>query len=182
MATTLTDSALVARLRAGDDHAFDLLHDRYRRPLERFAARQLGPWHAEAAEDVVQDAFWRAHRALLADDRPVELRPWLYTIVRNRCLDVVRREPVLVHEVIDAPAADDQEPHARLVRRERLRAVVCDVLALPDRQRAALVGHVFRDEPHAVIARKLGVSENATKSLVNRARSSLRCAAAQRAA
>jgi RNA polymerase sigma factor (sigma-70 family) len=181
MLTTTSDEMLVARVRAGDERAFELLHDRYRGRLERFAERLLGS-RAAAAEDVVQESLWRAHRALLADDRPIAVRAWLFTIVRNRCFDVIRREPVLAHEVLEAVDGREDDAHARLIRRDRLSAVVSDVLALPERQRAALVGHVMCDKPHTTVARELGTSVSATKTLVSRARTSLARMDAQRLA
>src|SRR4249920_907911 len=85
-----TDEQLVELVRSGDDHAFDAIHDRYHPRLVAFARGLLGGAHHDA-EEVVQDAFVRALSALRADDREMALRAWLYTIVRNRALDVLRR-------------------------------------------------------------------------------------------
>ena len=82
----VADEQLVALLRAGDDAAFAAIHDRYRRRLLAYARRFLGG-SREDAEDVVQDVFTAAHRALLADEREITLRPWLYRMTRNRCID-----------------------------------------------------------------------------------------------
>ena len=168
------DTTLVARFRAGDDRAFDVLHARHRPSLLRLAERSLGPRRA-LAEDVVQDSFMRAYRALRADEREVAVAPWLRRIVHNRAMDELRRPRMLGLD--EAPAA-----HARLAaddtaavaqRRERLRLVVGDIVALPPRQREALVAHVVEGTPHSELARSLDASVAATKNLVNRARATL---------
>ena len=83
----LSDDRLVDLFRAGREDAFGALYDRYRLGLVRFA-RSILSGAADAAEDVVQEAFLRAHAALRRTDRAIVLGPWLYTIVRNRALDV----------------------------------------------------------------------------------------------
>lgn len=72
--TTLTDAELVTRFRSGDDAPFDEIHRRYRRALLAFARRMLDGTGSDA-DDVVQDAFLRAYRALRATDQPIALRP-----------------------------------------------------------------------------------------------------------
>src|SRR3954467_5110786 len=85
----LSDDRLVDLLRAGHEETFAALYDRYRLRLARFARPLLsGP--AGEAEDVGQEAFLRAHAALRTTDRAIVLGPWLYTIVRNRALNVRR--------------------------------------------------------------------------------------------
>jgi len=113
-----TDAALVARVRRGDEAAFALIDARYRAPLRGFARRLLGG-RGELADDVVQEALWRAYRALTADDRPIELRPWLHRIVRNLCFDEHRRpaaEPVAAVERLRLA----EDPSSVVLRRERL--------------------------------------------------------------
>ena len=177
------DTALVRRLRAGDAAAFSEIHRRYRRELERHAARLLGE-RVCGAEDVVQEVFVRAHRALLADGRDVILRPWLHTLVRNRCLDELRRPTALFADEVEAherPSVSG-DPAWTIGRREELRAVVADVIALPARQRDVLVRHELQGVPHAQLAADLGISVAGSKSLANRARETLRRSALARAA
>jgi RNA polymerase sigma factor (sigma-70 family) len=167
-----TDHALVSGVRAGDPRAFEIIHERYRRPLERYAARMLGG-HRSVAEDVVQESLWRAHQALVADDRPIALRPWLYRIVRNRSLDKLRSEPS-PRSVDDLSAvAGPDDPHAVAVLHERLNEVIADIASLPERQREALVGHVLDGDPYTTVAAQMDLSVTASKALVRRARHSL---------
>lgn len=170
---TISDTGLVDRVRAGDPRAFELLHDRYRRELLRHAERALGARKA-AAEDVVQESLWRAHRAILASDTEVVPRAWLHRIVHNRALDELRkREVVSLEDRLDrAGAAEDLQSLAE--RREGFNEVLADVIALPPRQRQAIIGHVFGGQGHAEMAARMGLaSVGASKSLLNRARTTL---------
>src|SRR5918999_5069247 len=129
----VADEQLVARLRAGDEAAFTEIHDRYRRPLLAYARRVLAGASGQDPEDVVQDVFTAAHRALLADERPVALRPWLYRLTRNRCIDVVRRVHHRDVELTDNDHADAHaDPFAKVMRRETLHALVVDIAGLPE--------------------------------------------------
>ena len=175
-----TDAQLVDLVRAGDDRAFAAIHARYEPRLTGFARRLLGGAHHDA-EEVVQDAFVRALHALRADEREMALKAWLFTIVRNRALDVLRR-PVRTVELEPHAAAlrgDGGDPHELCCLGEDLRALVDGLHGLPERQRTALVLHELGDVGHQAIAGRLDVSEGGSKALVSRARARL---AASRAA
>src|SRR5204862_7090657 len=79
------DDRLVTLIRVHHDRAFEVLFDRYQPRLLAFCRGMLAC--AEDAEDVLQDVFVAAHAAMLADSRPINVRPWLYRIARNRCLN-----------------------------------------------------------------------------------------------
>jgi RNA polymerase sigma factor (sigma-70 family) len=170
----LSDERLVAALRAGDATAFDAIHDRYRPRLVRFATRVLGGQQA-VAEDVVQEALLRAYRALQRDHRPMDLRPWLYRLVRNCCLDELSR----VRDTVELGAAGEGaamtapahfEPAIAAERRARLRQVLGDLAVLPESQRHALVRRELDGVSHAQLADELGMTVPAVRSLVHRAR------------
>ena len=95
------DDRLVARVRAGDDDAFEIIYDRYYRGLLAFCGQMLGS--RQEAEDALQHSFASAYRALRAGSGDIDLRPWLYTIARNRCLSVLRarRAEVAVDAIAD---------------------------------------------------------------------------------
>jgi RNA polymerase sigma factor (sigma-70 family) len=179
----LSDDVLVARLRSGDPDAFAIIHVRYRRPLLDFARHRLGA-RREEAEDLLQDALIRAYRALLADDRPIELRPWLYRIVANRVVDELRRPLRAIPTDISAHAERlccAPTGLAATTAREELADVVADVIALPVRQREALVGQALDGVPHEQLAERLGTTVAGSKALVNRARVTLLSARRDRA-
>ena len=162
----------MARVRAGDDRAFEALYDRHHRPLLAFCRHLLGS--ADEAEDALQHTFIAAHRALRTDERPVMLRPWLFTIARNRCLSLLRSRRNVV-------ALTDVEPTlpvtvglaAQVEQRADLQALVHDLHALSDDQRAALVLSELGDLDHEQIANVLGVRRARVATLVFQARASL---------
>ena len=80
------DRRLVDLVREGYEAAFEEIVRRYRRPLDRFAAAIVGG----RSEDVTQDAFSKALLALRGSEAEIELRPWLYRIVRNTALNDLR--------------------------------------------------------------------------------------------
>lgn len=170
LARLKSDDDLVALARAGDPRGLDAIHGRYARPLRAYATRTLRGREHEA-DDVVQDVFLYAHGALReADDRLV-LRPWLYWLTRNRCLDRLRRRPEA--ELEEHDATGHRDPLEEVSRREDLRRLVVDLARLPERQRSALVLRELEGLPHAEIASVLDISEPASRLLVLRARQGL---------
>ncbi|MDX6714964.1 MAG: hypothetical protein QOH30_1522, partial [Baekduia sp.] len=89
-AGSATDEALVAAVRAGSDAAFSAIVRRYEPQLTAYARQVLGGRHHDA-EECVQDAFVRGLRSMQNNDAEIALRPWLHAIVRNRCLDQLRK-------------------------------------------------------------------------------------------
>jgi RNA polymerase sigma factor (sigma-70 family) len=172
------DQALIAAYRAGDDAAFARIHERHHGQLERYARKVLGR-SSEHAEDVVQEAMLRASRALRRDDRHIELRPWLYRLTRNTALDELARVRTDSVDLSDAEewgalrAPEASEPEAVLERRGRVRELLGDMASLPAQQRHALLRREVDGISHAALAVELGVSPQATKNLVHRARTNL---------
>ncbi len=166
-----TDERLVAKLRAGDDAAFEAIYERHARGVLAFCLHMLG--NREAAEDVLQVTFVSAYRAIRTGSSDICLRPWLYTIARNRCLSELRarRDVVDVEAAMDRPLRDGV---ADLVqRREDLREMWEDMGRLPADQRAALVLFELGDHSQTEIAEVLGVRREKVKALVFQAREAL---------
>ena len=82
------DDRLVALARRGDVQAFERLHERYRPDLLAFCRHLTG--QREDAEDAVQYTFFVTYRAIVETDRPLDARPWLFTVARNRCRSLLR--------------------------------------------------------------------------------------------
>ena len=176
-----TDERLLARFRNGDEAAFALLHDRYRARLLAFVRRKLAAAATRTdAEDVVQDVFLRAYYALRRDTREVRVRPWLYTVTHNRCLDYLARRSPRPLDLLETSRTPTRDPVEEAHRRERLRCMVSDIKRLPDRQRHALVMRELDGMSHVQLAERLEASIPAVKSLLARARVELTQVAAQR--
>jgi RNA polymerase sigma-70 factor (ECF subfamily) len=169
-----SDEQLVDLVRAGDDRAFDAIHARYEQRLIGYArpdARRRAP---RRRGDRAGRLRARA-AALRADRREMALKPWLFTIVRNRTLDVLRRPARTTDLEVHAPMLRDAgaDPHEQVMRADDLRDLVGELQRLPERQRIALVAHELGGDSHETIARRLNVSVGGSKALVCRARSGL---------
>jgi RNA polymerase sigma factor (sigma-70 family) len=164
-----SDERLVEALRGGSDAAFEVLYTRHHRGVLSFCRHMLGS--AEEAEDVVQHTFLAAYRDIVRTGKPIRLRPWLYTIARNRCLTVLRARR---ERASDEPLEPSTEHLAQEVeRRDDLRALLGDLSDLPHDQRAALVLAELGDMSHDDIGAVLGCPREKVKALVFQARSSL---------
>lgn len=166
-----SDERLVKLLREGHGQAFEEIVRRYRGPLVGFATAIV---NHDRAEDVVQTALEKAHGALLADDREIDLRPWLFTIVRNGSLNLIRSEPVTneLDPLLSAAAGSGPEQVAE--RNEEMDRLFTAICALPTAQREALVRRELEGVGHGEIASQLGTTATAVRGLIFRARTQLR--------
>ena len=170
---TQSDSRLVDLVRAGNDRAFEAIVLRFHRPLLRHCRRLLP---AGRAEDAVQQALLRALEAMRADDRELQLGPWLHRIAHNTAIDSLRRMDSHWEELDER--MDGVEPtHAAVERRARFHSVMSNMGELPERQRRALVLRELEGRSYDEIAVTLGVTGDGVRQLLNRARNSMRAAA-----
>ena len=134
------DAQLARRVSNGDSIAFALLDARHRATLIRYAGGLMRRSEHDA-EDVVQDVLVRAHAVLRAGSVPTDLLPWLYRLTRNRAFDEMRRKRwAETHLEPGHHRADNrQSPELELLGSESLWQLVDDILALPARQRQALL-------------------------------------------
>jgi RNA polymerase sigma factor (sigma-70 family) len=166
---TQSDRRLVTLVRDGYEAAFEEIVRRYRKPLDRFAASIVGGH----SEDVTQDAFSKALLALRGSEAEIELRPWLYRIVRNTALNDLRDRPPAAAELPEASAAGPSAA-AEAERREEMSDLMQRLQALPEPQRAAIVMRELEGLSHEEIAAALGVSGGAARQAIHRARTALR--------
>ncbi|MDX6622297.1 MAG: hypothetical protein QOE75_229 [Solirubrobacterales bacterium] len=166
------DEKLIAMTRAGDPSAFEMIVDRYQGRLLGFCRQMLNS--TEDAEDVLQEVFVNAHRAMLRDEREINLRPWLYRIARNRCLNHLRKPTADAQESMDmVPAVEASSTAERVHNREEFRQILGDVNKLPETQRSALLLREMDALSYEEIAAAMDTTVPSVKSLLVRARISL---------
>jgi RNA polymerase sigma factor (sigma-70 family) len=166
------DDRLIAMARAGNPGAFEAIVDRYQGRLLGFCRQMLNS--TEDAEDVLQEVFVNAYRAMLADEREINLRPWLYRIARNRCLNHLRKPTADAQESMDmVPTVEAASTAEKVHNREEFRQLLADVGKLPETQRSALLLREMDAMSYEEIAQAMETSVPSVKSLLVRARISL---------
>ncbi len=166
------DEKLIAMARSGNPGAFEAIVDRYQGRLLGFCRQMLGS--TEDAEDVLQEVFVNAYRAMLADEREINLRPWLYRIARNRCLNHLRKPTADAQESMDmVPTVEAASTAEKVHNREEFRQLLTDVGKLPETQRSALLLREMDAMSYEEIAQAMETSVPSVKSLLVRARISL---------
>src|ERR1700755_2060897 len=174
-----SDERLIAYVRRGNNHAFEVLVARYQSRLLSFCRHLLGS--REDAEDVLQEVMAAAFNAILADDRPINVRPWLYRIARNRRLNHLRRTQAIGVDSMDHHFSEHGATTADKVHeREEFRLLVGDIHELPETQKTALVLREMDALSYEQIAEAMETTVSSVKSLLVRARVSLAEAAEAR--
>jgi RNA polymerase sigma-70 factor (ECF subfamily) len=172
------DVVLMLRVREGDRAAFDLLIERYRKPLLNVIARTIG--RDADAEDLAQDVFVRVYRSAPRYQPTAKFSTWLYTIARRVCLNHARAQTfrrwfsLAGDDESDDPSNDPPDPRMPdpiidLERRELKQVVAKAVASLPERLRFAVVLRRYEELSYEEIARILGCSVTAAKLRVHRA-------------
>jgi len=181
----MEDSAIMLELSAGNMSGFDFLIQKYRRPIISFMYRMV---HNQAiAEELAQEVFLRVYRSRETYRAEARFSTWLYRIATNLGVNYARdtrheRTASTIYldeadsETGTTPDVADNTPgaEAALLRRERLNAIREHVLALPERQRMAVLMHKYEGMDYKQIGDVLKLSESATKSLLFRAYQTLR--------
>jgi RNA polymerase sigma factor (sigma-70 family) len=174
-----SDERLIALIRRGQHAAFETLFSRYQSRLLAFCRHMLGS--KEDAEDVLQEVFAAAFNAILADEREINVRPWLYRIARNRSLNHLRRASAIGVDSMDVHYAENGVSTAdKVMRRESFRQLIGDVQQLPETQRTALLLREIDALSYEQISDAMETTVPAVKSLLVRARISLAEAAEAR--
>jgi RNA polymerase sigma-70 factor (ECF subfamily) len=180
-----SDAAVMLRAAAGDDSAFNYLAEKYHRPIIHFLFRMVG--NQAIAEELAQEVFLRVYRSRASYRAEAKFSTWLYRIATNLAVNHARdtrheRSARTVYldspdeETGTTPDVADVEPTAEqnLLRAERMKAIRAHVMALPERQRMAVLMHKYQGMDYREIGEVLKQSESATKSLLFRAYQTLR--------
>ncbi len=178
-ADDITDHELVARIRSGDDRAFECLYRRYHR---RIASYIQGMVHDHArAEDIAQDVFMSALRRMRDTDRPIAFKPWIYEIAKNACIDQFRRSRRAEEVSYDADEGLGSADYGRLVTKDPSPEVRYDQKQQLDHLRGAfgglsethheiLVMRELEGLSYREIGERLGMTRPAVESTLFRAR------------
>jgi len=180
-----SDAAIMLRVAAGDESGFTYLVGRYHRPMIHFLYRMV---HNQAvAEELAQEVFLRVYRSRESYRAEAKFTTWLYRIATNLAVNHARdtrheRSAQTIYldspdpETGTTPDVADDEPtvEQKLLRDERMAAIRKHVMALPERQRMAVLMHKYQGMDYRQIGEVLKLSESATKSLLFRAYQTLR--------
>jgi RNA polymerase sigma-70 factor (ECF subfamily) len=180
-----SDAAIMLRAAAGDESAFNYLAGKYHRPIIHFLFRMVR--NQAVAEELAQDVFLRVYRSRQSYRAEARFTTWLYRIATNLAVNHARdtrHERAARSVYLDAPdeetgttpdvASKEPSVEQSLLREERMKAIRTHVMALPERQRTAVLMHKYQGMDYREIGEVLKMSESATKSLLFRAYQTLR--------
>ncbi|MBP7706014.1 MAG: RNA polymerase sigma factor [Candidatus Aminicenantes bacterium] len=160
------ESETIERCRAGDLAAYRRIYDRYGQPLLRTAIRFLG--NREEAEDAVQETFLKLFRGIGGFRSGSRFSTYLFQILHNTCLDLLRKRRL--------PAADVEDMAALGARSssELAHSLAEAVDGLPGQMKSCFVLFAVEEYSQEEVAEMLGVSVGTVKTSVHRARRKLR--------
>jgi RNA polymerase sigma-70 factor (ECF subfamily) len=180
-----SDAAIMLRVAAGDESGFNYLVEKYHRAMVHFLFRMVRT--QAVAEELAQEVFLRVYRSRESYRAEAKFTTWLYRIATNLAVNHARdtkHERAAQNVYLDVPDPEtgttpevaDDEPtvEQRLLRDERMAAIRKHVMALPERQRMAVLMHKYQGLDYRQIGEVLKLSESATKSLLFRAYQTLR--------
>ena len=180
-----SDSAIMLRVAAGEESGFTYLAEKYHRQIFHFLFRMVR--NQAIAEELTQEVFLRVYRSRASYRAEAKFTTWLYRIATNLAVNHARdtRNERAAHTIyLDAPdeetgatpdvAGKGPSVEESLLRQERMKAIRAHVMALPERQRMAVLMHKYQEMDYREIGQVLKLSESATKSLLFRAYQSLR--------
>lgn len=179
------DALLMIRFRDGDESAFDQLMEKFKGPIFNFICRQIG--REEEAEDIAQNVFVQVYKSASRYQPSAKFTTWLFTIARNLCLNEFRRRKRHPLQSLDETLAGDPDavptqysdpsaisPSLQVSEREFREQVLAAIQKLPENQRAAVLLCRYEGLSYEEIAKVLGITVPATKSLLHRARETLK--------
>ncbi len=178
-AAAATDHRLVARVRRGEDRAFELLYQRYHRRIHAYVLGMVKD-HGRA-EDVTQEVFVSALRRMRATERPIAFKPWIYEIAKNACIDAFRRSKRAEEVSYDADDGLTPGDHSRLVgagpspdaaldAKQDLESLWGAFGGLSETHHEILVLRELEGLSYSEIGRRMGMSRPAVESTLFRAR------------
>jgi RNA polymerase sigma-70 factor (ECF subfamily) len=179
------DAALMLRVKQGDTAAFTELVEKYKQPVMNLVYRTVHD--ATEAEDLAQNVFVQVYKSAARYQSTAKFTTWLFTIARNLCLNEIRRRSRHPAESLDAPHPEQEDqplhqfedkatssPPETLLQGELNQKIEQAMADLPENQRSAILLCRREDLSYEEIAKILGCSVSATKSLIHRGRETLK--------
>ena len=167
------DTLLVAGVKAGDESAFTAVVERYQAAIGRYLLRLVGD--PDLAEDLCQETFFRAYRAIFKADDDLALKPWLYRIATNVAYSALRRRRPSVVSLDRLSRQRQPRRPAYLERRVAQRDLVQRTLArLSSEHAVPLVLNAVEGFSYHEIADIMGLSAEATRKRIYRAKKQFR--------
>jgi len=181
-APIVSDEELAARFARGDMAAFETLVNRYAKPVFNFALGFLGD--SDEADEAAQRAFVQIYQSLPRARLDSPLKPWVYQIVRNKCIDLWRRRRGAGLSLDDPPGDEDADardvadpaplPDEIAERSDLQHLLRRTINALPPNYRTAVTLRYVNELSFAEIGKVMGVPENTAKTYFQRAKKRLR--------
>ncbi|MCX6462370.1 MAG: sigma-70 family RNA polymerase sigma factor [Pseudonocardiales bacterium] len=171
MPAELDEATLVVRAQEGDARAFEVLARRHQAALYRLAVRVMGD--PAEAEDALQEALLDAWRRIGRFRGDSAFSTWMYRVVTNRCLGMLRRRRPVPVEEIEAPAPAQDSPERAAERGAGMAALRRALALLPDEQRVCWVLREMEGLSYTEISEVTGASEDAVRGRIHRARTRL---------
>jgi RNA polymerase sigma-70 factor (ECF subfamily) len=179
------DAELMLRVKRGDREAFRELVEKYKQPVMNFVHRSLRD--ETEAEDLAQNVFLQVYKSRDRYERTAKFSTWLFTIARNLCLNEIRRRARHPADSLEETHAENDEvparqyedksvtlPHEAVMQGELAGKIEEALAQLPENQRTAILLCRQEELSYEEIARVLGCSLSATKSLIHRGREVLK--------
>jgi RNA polymerase sigma-70 factor (ECF subfamily) len=176
----MTDSQLIREIKDGNVDLYAELIDRYERKILSFIFNMLKSARLEhMTEDLCQETFYKAYRSLdTFREAEASFSTWLYTIARNTVLSELRKHKMhsvsLEQSNYSPYAATENLPEQTLLRNEKVLLVRDAINRLPEKQRSALILREYDQLDYQEIANILGQTVSSIKSLLFRARASVK--------
>ena len=176
------DAELMLRVKDGDGASFGVLLDKHRTSVVHFLYRMVQNY--AVAEELGQEVFLRVYRSRSTYEPTAKFTTWLFRIATHLALNALRdgknerlqerldddTDGMPVRQVSDRKPSVEQS----MVHQAKMEEIRRAIVALPEKQRAAVLMHKYEEMEYSQIAKVLGCSESAVKSLLFRAYETLR--------
>lgn len=163
------------KIKTGDEGAFNMIVDRFQRPVFNLCYRMLGNY--EAAEDATQETFWRAFQSINKYNPERSFTTWLLSIAAHYCIDQHRKRKIPMIEMNDdfVEIAPDPLPNPESIslQKEKQKQVQDLLNGLSEMDQASIVLRYWHECSEDEISQVLNISKNAVKSRLYHARKKL---------